>query len=418
MSDLNLCIATYASFPTPGGVEMRINRYLPGFRARGLEVEVIAGTPSFSKITEDHQGEAWFDEPMGHMFPPVVLDGTPIHRVRLPDEQGKERIRVMNRKLIEVFRSCEFDPDVVHLLSSKPQYSLPLLGKLRRLGKGIVYSYSIAHNLPANKLRRLGKKLYLKQTYNRCDCVIAASEELKGLIRDLGATCPIEIIPNGVDTELFSPPADESEKRRVRESLGLPAEAFIVLGVGPAYPRKGVHLLLEAWQRLVMRHPRVEVVWVGRRRDVHDPALESYNAELEKILRTGEAPSKVHMVGHSDRVEQYLKAADLFALPTEREGMPNAVLEAAASQLPIVLTRYKGYSELIGKPGRDYLLTERTVEDIEVAIEGLIDNPQKRRELGGNARRFVESSMPLSRSIDMHVDVYRDVLARLKSRRA
>lgn len=45
MSNLNLCIATSTSFPAPGGVEMRINRYLPGFRERGIDVEVFAGAP-------------------------------------------------------------------------------------------------------------------------------------------------------------------------------------------------------------------------------------------------------------------------------------------------------------------------------------------------------------------------------------
>jgi glycosyltransferase involved in cell wall biosynthesis len=415
MSDLKLCIATYASFPTPGGVEMRINRYLPGFRERGIEVEVIAGTPSVNKMTEQHQASDWFDKPMGYKFQPVVLDRTPVHRVRLPDEHGWRRIRVLNRKLVEVFKSGEYDPDIVHLLSSKPQLSFPLLGKLRRLGKGIVYSYAIAHKLPPLKLARDAKEFFLKQTYNRFDRMIVASDELKSFILDLGVTCQIEVIPNGVDTELYSPPADEAEKREIRKALGLPAEAFIILGVGSVYPRKGVDLLLEAWHRLVKRHPEVQIVWVGRRRDVFDPFLAPYNEVLEKLLRAGDAPGKVHMVGQSDEVDRYLKAADLFAFPTEREGMPNAVLEAAASQLPIVLTKYRGFSELIGKPGRDYVLIDRTVEDIEAAIEDLIENPQKRRELGANARRFIEENMPLSRSVDMHVDVYRDVLGRLKA---
>jgi glycosyltransferase involved in cell wall biosynthesis len=210
------------------------------------------------------------------------------------------------------------------------------------------------------------------------------------------------------------PPADDAEKRAIRAALNLPAEAFLILGVGTVYAHKGVDLLLEAWHRLVKRHPEVEIVWVGRRRDVLDPFQGPYNEMLEKLLQAGDAPGKVHMVGQSDEVDRYLKAADLFAFPSEREGMPNAVLEAAASQLPIVLTKYRGFSELIGKPGRDYVLIDRTVDAIEAAIEDLIENPGKRRELGVNARRFVEETMPLSRSIDMHVDVYRDVLGRLR----
>jgi glycosyltransferase involved in cell wall biosynthesis len=417
MSDLNLCIATSASFPTPGGVEMRINRYLPGFRARGVEVEVFAGTPPVNKITEQDRAEEWFDKPMGYKFEPVVLGRTPVHRVRLPDQVGWRRSQVLNRKLIEVFKSGECDPDIVHMLSTKPQHSLPLLGKLRRLGKGLVYSYAIAHKLPPRRLWRLGKQFLLKQTYNRFDRMIVASDELKSLILDLGVTCRIEVIPNGVDTERYAPSADEAEKRAIREALGLPAEAFIVLGVGTVYARKGVDLLLEAWHRLVERHPEVEIVWVGRRRDVFDPFQAPYKEALEKLLQAGEAPGKVHMVGQSDQVERYLKVADLFAFPSEREGMPNAVLEAAASRLPIVLTKYRGFSELIGKPGRDYVLIDRTVEAIEAAIEELIENPQKRLELGANARNFIEQNMPLSRAVDMHVDVYRDLLGELRTRR-
>lgn len=418
ISDLKLCIATCSSFPTPGGAEVRFNKYLPGFHERGVDVEVIAGTPSVNKLAENDQVTDWFDKPMGYKFPPVVVNETPVHRVRLPDSHESRRSVFLNRKLVEFFGSGEFNPDIVHLLSLKPRLSQPLLSKLRRQGKGLICSYAIAHKSPPSYPRKKIKEFALRRTYNSFDRLIVASDELKSLMLDLGVTSKIEVIPNGVDVDLHRPVADDDEKRQVRTALNLPRDAFIILGVGSVYPRKGVHLLLKAWHRLVERHPNVEIVWVGRRRDLFDPEIEPYKNLLGELLSEGDAPRKVHMVGQSSDVNMYLKAADLFVFPTEREGMPNAVLEAFSAQLPVILTKYRGYSELIGKAGRDYILIDRKVEEIESAIEDLIADRPRRLELGENARRFVEHRMPISRSIDMHVDVYREVLDNIRSQRS
>ncbi len=73
----------------------------------------------------------------------------------------------------------------------------------------------------------------------------------------------IRVIPSGVNTQLFRPPETLAEKAALRDSLGTPNERPVVLFVGNILPRKGLHLLLQAWQDLHLHPQRPILVSVG-----------------------------------------------------------------------------------------------------------------------------------------------------------
>lgn len=410
---LKVCITSSSSFPTPGGVEMRISRYLKGFTERGVEVEVIAGTPALAKLTEHDTTADWRSFPLGHVFPPEFLDNVPIHRIRLGDKMNKERIHFLGEQIIKLLDSGFVNPHIFHSLSTKPNFTIPLLKALKARGKGLVFSYAIAHNAPIwppkKLISGLAKRYFLRQAYNQFDTIIVATDALKGLLRSLGVTSQIAVIPNGVNIEIYRPAGTPAEKVSLRKELGLPPDCQLVCGVGTVYPRKGCDILLEAWHRLSEKYPNLHVVWLGRRRDLFVPELADYRKRMDELLTRGDAPARIHMIGHSDRVSSYLRAADIFAFPSEREGMPNAVLEAMASGLPTVMTYYRGYSEEIGRNHHEYIMTERNSERLAASLELLLSSEELRRNLGNNAVSFIRKTMPLSRSIDRHVDVYRAV---------
>lgn len=410
---LRVCITSSSSFPTPGGVEMRINRYLKGFTERGVHVEVIAGTPTLGKLTEHDTDSEWRSLPIGHIFPPEMVDNVPIHRIRLGDNMDKERIVCFGEKIIELLDSGLIVPHVVHSLSTKPNFTIPLLKALKARGKGLVFTYAIAHKAPIwppqKLVKGLVKRYFLKHAYNHFDVIIVATHALKTMLRSLGVSTEIAIIPNGVNIERYRPPQTPDEKLEARRDLGLPLDCQLVCGVGTVYPRKGCDLLLEAWHKLADKYPNLHVVWLGRRRDLFVPELAAYGRKMETLLNRGDAPARIHMLGHSDKVPTYLKASDIFAFPSEREGMPNAVLEAMATGLPTVMTYYRGYSEEMGRKDHDYVLTDRDSDSLANAIDLLLSSESMRAEVGKNALDFIRRTMPLSQSIDRHVDVYRSV---------
>ena len=73
------------------------------------------------------------------------------------------------------------------------------------------------------------------------------------------------------------------------------------------------------------------------------------------------------------------------------------------------MTYYRGYSEEIGRNHHEYIMTERNSERLAASLELLLSSEELRRNLGNNAVSFIRKTMPLSRSIDRHVDVYRAV---------
>lgn len=122
----------------------------------------------------------------------------------------------------------------------------------------------------------------------------------------------VVFVPNGVNTDVFYP----RDKRKCRAELNLPQKAQIVLFVGGFVERKGPLRVLEACRQL-KSEPLMVFLGKGRQEPVD-----------ERILFKGAVNQTL--------LAKYLNAADVFVLPTTKEGMPNAILEAMASNLPIV----------------------------------------------------------------------------------
>jgi glycosyltransferase involved in cell wall biosynthesis len=160
--------------------------------------------------------------------------------------------------------------------------------------------------------RRLSRRVW-----READAVVAVSEGLRELA--IG-TCPdlcVQVIPNAADTVRFTP--------------GAPVEPYTVLFVGRLIPRKRVEDLLSAFRDVLARIPSARLVIVGEGPEA---------ARLESVARSTSLGEAVHFAGHVPRetLPELYRRASVFVLPSEREGMPNAQLEAMASGLPLVTT--------------------------------------------------------------------------------
>lgn len=407
---LRLCIASPSFFPTYGGAQLRFMRYLPGFRERGLEPHVVTGTPTTKEVAGTTVQADWIARSPGHIFPTEEVSGTPVHRVRLPDEKGWRRTIIFNQTLVRFCRDPATRPDVLQLVTNLRPRTIPWLMRLRRMRIPTVYAVTMA---PTNTSKKPHKRFLrdanFRRLYNQLDCIITNNSPLRDMVREFGVTTRIEVIPNGVDLQRFCPEADGHDRRAVREALGIPASDRVICTVGAVIPRKGAHLLLEAWVRLLQRFPRTHVILVGPETHLEHPKLGDFRRQLEDLARASGAAERVHFTGVVDNVEAYLRAADLFVLPTEREGLPNSVLEAMAISVPVVITPYIGLSDDIGVPGRHYLLAQPNAEALAEAMAEMLEDPERRGEQGRRGREWVEETMDLDRSLDRYVALYREL---------
>jgi colanic acid/amylovoran biosynthesis glycosyltransferase len=200
----------------------------------------------------------------------------------------------------------------------------------------------------------------------------------------------LQVVRCGVAPDVFSPGQSKTAGERVR-----------ILSVGRLVSVKGHALLLEAAARLAASGRRIEVVIVG------EGAERSYLQNLSRELGIDALVSWRGALGH-DAVQAEYQAADVFCLSSFAEGIPIVLMEAMASEVPVLTTRLMGIPELV-EDGRDGLLVAPgDGEDLSRALGRLVDDPELRERLGRAGREKVlrdydaaANARQLSRSFEL-----------------
>jgi len=233
-----------------------------------------------------------------------------------------------------------------------------------------VFKRPYAVTLRGNELEhaRTGlRRTLLGWALRRSSRVLAVSTELRDLACDLGAApARIDISPNGVDTTVFRP----GNRAELRSKLGLGQELDIVLSVASLIPRKRILDVLEAVADLIPSLPQLRLVIAGG-----DGVGE--RAYAQEVRRRSELPpwqGRVILLGEirQESLAEWMSAADLLCLASEREGCPNAVLESLACGLPVVATRVGAIPDLLPSPDLGLIVQSRSPAALAQALrEGL-----------------------------------------------
>ena len=189
---------------------------------------------------------------------------------------------------------------------------------------------------------------------------------------------------NGVDAAMRFNPAlrPAGERADVRSGLGIPHDATVVGFVGRLVGDKGVNELAAAWRALRDAHPNACLLLIGPY-ETRDPVPEATRAQLDADPRVVVVDE---LVGG---IERFYGAMELVALPTYREGLPNAVLEAQAMGLAVVATTIPGCIEAARDGETATLVPVRDAAALARALDGYLANPERRRAHGEAGRRWV-----------------------------
>jgi glycosyltransferase involved in cell wall biosynthesis len=239
----------------------------------------------------------------------------------------------------------------------------------------------------------------VRWTLERARLLTGCSPELVERVRILGrredgAPSPgyprqrCRVIPYGVDVRAFSP--DRERRPLWRRKLGIPDEAPLLLGVGRMATKKGFQVLMEALPRLLGDQPDLHVVLAG-------------GGDLLAGFREAAAPwsRRVHFPGAvlRDTLPDLYRAADLFVLPAVHDrkgnvdGLPNVILEAMASGLPVVSTPVSGVPLAVVPGATGLLAREGDAESLRASLLELLSDPAKARAYGEAGRRRAEAEL-------------------------
>lgn len=243
-----------------------------------------------------------------------------------------------------------------------------------------------------------------RERLKRLSAVIAISSQIEQELLEYGFDPErIARIPNGVNTERFQPAASPEARSACRNQLGWPDRPTI-LCIGGVTPRKRQHLLLGALQLATERGIDAQLALVG------PPKADYLQTLRDRAQERGVADRLIHLDFLSDPLPAY-QAADVFALPSESEGMPNAVLEAMACGLPIVGTRISGTTDLVVDGSSGTLIEAREDEAAEACVSYLRD-PQIRVVHGTASRVRVETRFSSRAVLHAHDKLFQALVHR------
>lgn len=199
----------------------------------------------------------------------------------------------------------------------------------------------------------------------------------------------IALIPNGYDPDVFrplaTPPpppfAPHPARTALRRELGLPLDAPLFAYSGKLIRGKGLEFLLRVWREVTAARPDAKLLLVG------SGAGQSLSCEdaLRRYAADSLPPASVLFAGYSDRVQDYLRAADAFLFPSERESQGLAPLEAMACGLPVIASDIPGIQDMI-RPNVDaLLLPPNDLSAWTAAIVSFLDDPASAARLAASA---------------------------------
>jgi glycosyltransferase involved in cell wall biosynthesis len=212
------------------------------------------------------------------------------------------------------------------------------------------------------------------------------------------------VMPNGVDTETFSPGSDETG---LRERLGIPADAVVAAFVATldrAHHFKRVDIAIEALARARSRDLHLLVAGGGE-------LLEGFRAQA----RDAGVGNRVHFLGRvpHDELPAVLRASDLFALTTEPpESFGIVLIEALACGLPAVATDYPGVRAVIDDGETGYLVGAGDSYAAAEALDKMVAlGPEGRERMGSEGRRRCEQRWAWPALLERMEDAYEEAIS-------
>jgi glycosyltransferase involved in cell wall biosynthesis len=406
---MRICIVTVASYAHGiGGMQGHASDLSRGLVEAGHEVEVISPRHLEGERQTSHVGATWH-----------FLDAT----ARKPGRPNRNRdwLRASADAFEELHAERPFD--VVHSESTSA------LGLLRR---GVHRRVPLAAKFHGNYLglagatvgraiRDSGVKPRVDEAkhlvwitaqhvvppdftrFRACEAMVPSHQQVDGTVRSyLLQRSRVHVVPNGIDAEAFKP----RQRDEARAALGLGSQPILVC-VGRLELEKGYATAIKALARL--KRPDARLVILGSGPD---------RSRLEDLARSAGVAERVEFTGPKprDEVATYLAAADAFLFPTERdEAAPLVPLEAMASGLPVVASTVGGGAELIESGESGLLVAPRAVADWAAAVDGLLADEARRRQMGEAARDRILANYTIEAMTRQTVAVYELAAQRLRA---
>lgn len=368
MRPIRVLMVTGAYYPeiSSGGLQTRL---ITAAMRRDAEVRVLTTaldltTPRYSRVDE--------------------VEVTRLHLKSMRAVSKATAVSMVLPDVLQLVRWC----DVVHIhgVSSK---NILVTALARMFRKPIVLSLHTTGADEPDAIKKSGAMSWW--AFKAASRYMSVSAGLMQRYLDAGMPADrIEQVGNGIDIEEFSPASIE-EKRQLRRSLGLNPDRPLVLFVGFFSQDKQPRLLFDAWVELRDRHGiDTSLVFVGATKSDYYEVDESLAGRMRADAEARGLGDRLTFTGSLHDVHEYFRLADVFVLPSRREGLPVALMEAMSCGLPCVASHLPGATDTLIDDGvSGVLVPPGDVGAFADAIKRMLIDPAGAARMGNAAREFV-----------------------------
>jgi glycosyltransferase involved in cell wall biosynthesis len=208
----------------------------------------------------------------------------------------------------------------------------------------------------------------------------------------------IGLIPPAVAVPTVAP----VDPQAFRAAHQLPANARLLIGVGPLVPSKGFREAIWAFDILKYLYDDLHLVLIGDGTD---------RDRLEGFARAINAHDRVHLVGRQTEVSEWLAQAEVVWAPSLADIGGNVALEAMAASRPVVASRWPGLADIVSDGETGYLVPPGAKVALARQTRLLLDDAGRRQQFGAAGRRRVESRFTVDELVRRHVEVYQSAHA-------
>ena len=288
---------------------------------------------------------------------------------------------------------------LIHLKASYIEFLIPCWLLRKIFGKYVIYSLPTSDEIKTLKTNLMPSfQLYFKKKIiHTFDAIITMSEEMKNDAVSFGIhKKKIYLVTNGIEVNRFLPIFENRIKGRV-------------IYVGRINHQKGIDVLLKAWKIVIDKFTNFQLFIAGPLQK------DSYVNYLKSYQKKNNLQNYIKFVGeinyYSNDIVKFYQSADIFVLPSRREGMPGSLLQAMACGLPVVSTKVSGAKELV-KEGVNGKLID--IGDEKKLAEAILDvltmSDKKKIKMGMLNRKIIENRFDQEERTQMFINIFKKVI--------
>ena len=300
----------------------------------------------------------------------------------------KEQVREMHR---------EFPFNIIHahvplpdgyagmLLSRK--FKVPLVVTVHG---GTLYSITKERKAAYNAMQRPLKA---------ASAVVTVSDKNRKILQSLGVS-EVRVVSNGIPLGLVQQ-LDSNRVKRLRNSI---QSKYFLLGVGNLVPRKKFAVAIRAVSKLILRGYDITYVIIGEGDD---------RERLLKLIKELRLEEKVRILPRQDeltKVYEYMKACDIFVLPSIMEGFGVVFAEAMAFGKPVIGCEEGVVPDLVQDRKTGLLVPKDDVDSLAEALDFLLSHPDEAKAMGERGRKLVLKNYTWEKNAEKTIEIYKEVL--------